>query len=92
MPKIALLAALATALVATFHGAFLLSMLALPVLAGALIGYRRRLIRRPYAKCRPCKGIGYRRSLLFASSTGYCPDCDGTGLRPRAGARLLNVR
>ncbi|GIH81191.1 hypothetical protein Plo01_76200 [Planobispora longispora] len=68
-------------------------LLALPVLiAASLAAYRRCLIRNPYATCRPCKGTGYRRSRLFASSTGYCPDCICTGRRPRPGVHLLNVR
>ncbi|MBP2708207.1 hypothetical protein JOL79_30950 [Microbispora sp. RL4-1S] len=90
MPKIACLA-LALALAGAALNPALL--FALPVLtSAALIAYRRRLAQRPYATCRPCKGTGYRLSRVFASSTGYCPDCLSTGRRLRPGARLLNVR
>ncbi|MEU8104509.1 hypothetical protein AB0C18_12395 [Nonomuraea muscovyensis] len=59
------------------------------VLAAA---YRHHLTRHPYTGCRPCKGTGRRRSRVFAHSVGYCPDCTGTGLKPRPGVRLFNVR
>lgn len=66
-------------------------LLLVPVLAAALLGYRRLLARRPYATCRPCRGTGYRRSALLYRSNGRCPDCTGIGERARLGARLLNV-
>lgn len=67
-----------------------LLLLALPLLAAgaALVGYHRLLPRRPYTACRPCRGTGYRRSRLFAHSAGYCPDCTGTGIRPRLGQQV----
>jgi hypothetical protein len=57
-----------------------------------LVAYRVSLKRHPYTDCRPCKGTGERRSRIFASSFGYCPNCDGRGLKLRAGVRLLNIR
>lgn len=54
--------------------------------------YRYSLTRHPYTDCRRCQGTGRRRSRLFAHSVGYCPDCEGTGLKTRAGVRLLNIR
>lgn len=93
MPKTALLTLIALTLAAALHQIAALAVLALPLLvAAALIGYRRSLIRRPYTTCRPCHGTGYRHSRLFAAWTGYCPDCTGTGHRPRPGVRLFNVR
>ncbi|GAA0949162.1 hypothetical protein [Nonomuraea longicatena] len=62
------------------------------LLFGAVALYRWSLRRHPYTDCRMCKGTGRRRSRLFAHSVGHCPDCSGTGLKPRLGARLLNVR
>ncbi|WP_405143837.1 hypothetical protein OG589_39815 [Sphaerisporangium sp. NBC_01403] len=94
MPKIASITLLAAlALVGALHIPPGLALLALPPAAAlALIGYRHALTRRPETRCRPCRGTGYRYSLLFAHTRGYCPTCNGTGHRPRAGARLLNVR
>jgi hypothetical protein len=57
----------------------------------ALLAYRFSLKRHPYTDCRHCKGTGVRRSRLFAHSFGYCPDCDGHGLKLRAGVHLLNI-
>ncbi|MEW1837495.1 hypothetical protein AB0392_06010 [Nonomuraea angiospora] len=57
-----------------------------------LAAYRFNLKRHPYTDCRRCKGTGARRSRLFAHSFGYCPDCNGRGLKLRAGVRLLNIR
>ncbi|WP_155128763.1 hypothetical protein [[Actinomadura] parvosata] len=68
-----------------------LTALAVLILA-ALLTYRISLKRHPYTDCRRCKGTGERRSRLFAHSFGYCPDCDGRGLKLRAGVRLFNVR
>ncbi|MEU9888058.1 hypothetical protein [Sphaerisporangium sp. NPDC051011] len=94
MPKIAALALLAAlALAGALHISPALAVLLFPPAAAlALIGYRHALTRHPETRCRPCRGTGYRYSLLFAHSRGYCPTCTGTGRRPRAGARLLNVR
>lgn len=62
------------------------------LLAVLVVAYRYSLTRHPYTDCRRCKGTGQRRSRIFAHSVGYCPDCTGTGLKPRAGVRLFNVR
>ncbi|MFI7534021.1 hypothetical protein [Streptosporangium sp. NPDC049376] len=90
MPKAALPALLALAAVTVFHLTTFLLLL-VPLLAAALLGYRRLLTRRPYATCRPCRGTGYRRSALIYRSNGRCPNCTGIGERARPGARLLNV-
>lgn len=87
MPKAALLALLALTLATVFH-LTAVTLLLVPLLAAALIGYWRLLTRRPYTTCRPCRGTGYRRSRLFAHSAGYCPDCTGTGIRPRLGQQV----
>ncbi|GHH63714.1 hypothetical protein GCM10017673_05110 [Streptosporangium violaceochromogenes] len=90
MPKAALPALLALALATVFHlTAF--TLLLVPLLAAALLGYRRLLTRRPYATCRPCRGTGYRNSVLIYRSNGQGPTCTGTGHRVRPGTRLLNV-
>jgi hypothetical protein len=70
-----------------------LSTTAIAALAlAAVVLYRANLKRRPDTDCRMCHGTGRRASRLFAASTAYCPDCGGTGLKPRLGARILNVR
>lgn len=43
----------------------------------------------PFRKCRACKGMGRFMSGLFGGIR-LCPRCDGTGLRLRAGRRVLN--
>ncbi|MFD0889485.1 hypothetical protein ACFQ08_33535 [Streptosporangium algeriense] len=91
MPKAALLSLLALAAVTVFHLTTFVLLL-VPVLAAALLAYWRLLARRPHVTCRPCRGTGYRNSVLIYRSTGQCPTCTGTGHRARPGVRLLNVR
>lgn len=95
MPKIVTVTVLAMILASALLDMVpALAVLVLPPLTAtaALIAYRRTLTHRPYTRCRPCRGTGYRYSLLFARSDGCCPTCHGAGHRPRPGARLLNIR
>jgi len=43
----------------------------------------------PFRKCRACKGMGRFMSGLFGGIR-LCGRCDGTGLRLRAGRRVIN--
>ncbi|MER5391905.1 hypothetical protein [Saccharopolyspora sp. NPDC002686] len=59
------------------------------VLPAALVlgGYLLICLGWPYKNCRTCHGQGKLRAFM---GVRYCPPCDGTGLRLRAGRRFLD--
>ena len=63
-----------------------LAIVALVVLAVAL--YAVDLRRRPFTRCRRCKGTG-RVAGSTSKRWGPCPKCTGKPPRRRAGAQLV---
>ena len=64
---------------------------ALAVVALVLLGvlaYGFDLWRRPFTRCRRCKGTG-RVAGSTSKRWGPCPKCTGKPPRPRIGARLV---
>jgi hypothetical protein len=55
----------------------------------AVGGYLGTCLLWPYKVCRTCQGRGQLRARLVG--VRYCPPCDGTGLRLRAGRRFLDT-
>jgi hypothetical protein len=60
------------------------------VLALLVGGYLLACVLFPFRKCRSCKGMGRFTSGMFGGIR-LCRTCDGTGLRLRAGRRVLNT-
>jgi hypothetical protein len=63
------------------------------VLAGlavlCLVAYRISLWIHPNRRCRPCKGTGKARGVIFTWARSYCRRCDGDGMVPRLGTMLV---
>jgi hypothetical protein len=85
------IAAKATGRVAAPH--LHLSLRAILVLAGLallfLAAYRISLWIHPNRRCRPCKGTGKARGVIFTWARSYCRKCDGDGMVPRLGTLLI---
>ncbi|KAA5829555.1 hypothetical protein F1721_24885 [Saccharopolyspora hirsuta] len=65
-----------------------MTLLHLTVLTVAAVGgYLGTCLIWPYKNCRTCRGQGKLRAFM---GVRYCPPCDGTGLRLRAGRRFLD--
>jgi DnaJ-class molecular chaperone len=65
---------------------------AIPLLIPGLLltlGYLGTCVIFPFKACRHCQGHGQLHGWL--GGIRFCPACDGTGLRLRAGRRLINA-
>jgi hypothetical protein len=65
---------------------------AIPLLIPGLLltlGYLGTCLLFPFRACKHCHGHGQLQGWL--GGIRFCPACDGTGLRLRAGRRLINA-
>jgi hypothetical protein len=65
---------------------------AIPLLIPGLLltlGYLGMCLLFPFRACRHCHGHGQLQGWL--GGIRFCPACEGTGLRLRAGRRLINA-
>lgn len=53
------------------------------------LGYLGSCVIWPFRACRNCHGQGQLSGWL--GGIRFCPACEGTGLRLRAGRRLINA-